>query len=151
MSATATETVAKHAVFATDHDGNRHRVSAWLSWGAAQDEWTRLDDLRRAGELQDVRFFGVRSSDDPGYNRAPRSPWLTQTAAQRPDCVKLDRTERQHVVELARGTAGMDEAADVVFTHLLGQARWSHLEATVVSDYAWGVARFAFPREARFN
>jgi hypothetical protein len=50
-----------HAVFATDGDGNTYRVSDPLSWNAAQDEWTRLDDLRREGRLPQAKFFEVRS------------------------------------------------------------------------------------------
>jgi hypothetical protein len=50
-----------HAVFATDGKHNTFRVSDPLPWGAAQDEWSRLDDLRRAGRLPQAKFFEVRS------------------------------------------------------------------------------------------
>ena len=36
-------------------------------------DWTRLDDLRRDRRFPTVRFFEVRSMDDPGYADAPVS------------------------------------------------------------------------------
>lgn len=56
-----------HAVFGLDAEGKKFRVSEDLTWNQAQREWTRLDDLRRAGYLPHVRFFEVRSTDDPRY------------------------------------------------------------------------------------
>lgn len=65
---TSTDT---HAVFGAKADGTRFRVSDNLTWGAAQLEWNRLDELRRAGYLPHVRFFEVRSTDDPKYADLP--------------------------------------------------------------------------------
>lgn len=62
------------AVFATTADGYRVRVSDHLSWDDAQSEWRRLDDLRLLeGRFPHVRFFTVRSTDDPAWSDAPLS------------------------------------------------------------------------------
>lgn len=148
------------AVFATEDDLRRTRVTRWLDWDAAQDEWTRLDDLRRAGgftrerfgdRLPAVRFFEVRSQDDPKYNELQYEPWVALTDDEKPQWVKLDKTERQAMVELGRKQYGLDDAHDAVFSRLMDDPRWYHLEAVDVSDYAQGVARFCFPSEAKYR
>ncbi len=65
--------VEQHAVFATTHSLRRVRVEAPASWGTAQDQWLKLDDARREGYFPHVKFFEVRSMDDPGYKDAPVS------------------------------------------------------------------------------
>lgn len=55
--------VDSHRVYATTASGT-FRVSDDLSWNAAQWEWNRLDELRRAGYMPHVKFFEVRSVDD---------------------------------------------------------------------------------------
>lgn len=140
----------KHAVFATAPDFHRSRVSGWREWGAAQDEWERLDALRRDGSLPDIKFVEVRSSDDPKYNTAPYEPWVALTAEERPTWVKLDRTERQHLLSIGRAAGDLEGAADAMFTELCKDGRWSHLEAVTISDYTWAAANFCFPHESRY-
>jgi hypothetical protein len=142
--------VSKHAVFATDQRTRRTRVSGWLDWGKAQDEWERLDDLRRAGEFSDTRFFSVRSSDDAQWNGSPFEPWHAFTDEEKPTWVKLDRTERQHLLAVGRAAGDLESAADVMFSELMKDGRWEHLEAVTVSDYTWAAARFCFPQEAKY-
>lgn len=142
--------MTRHAVFATSHDLRRARVSNWLGWNTAQDEWERLDDLRRAGELPDVKFLEVRSMDDPNYRSAPHEPWMSYTADEKPKWVKLDRAERAALLELGRKQSCLDEASDVMFDALFSDPRWEHLPAVDVSDYAHAAARFCFPHEARY-
>jgi hypothetical protein len=59
-------------VFATMADGITYVVGGG-NWQQAQDEWTRLYDLRIAGYLPQVKFFEVRSADDtqPRFADAP--------------------------------------------------------------------------------
>lgn len=143
--------VEKHAVFATDHQHRRYRVSRWLGWNEAQDEWTRLDDLRRTGALPQAKFYSVRSQHDPQWNDSPYQVWFGQTATERGDSVRLSRPERERLVEVAREAGSLDDGNSAVFTELLGDERWNHLDAVVLSEYAWNVARFAHPREAHWN
>lgn len=48
-----------------------------LSWSDAQDEWKRLDDARRAGNLPNVAYLVVRSEADPDvrWAKAHRGNW----------------------------------------------------------------------------
>jgi hypothetical protein len=143
--------VSKHAVFATDQTHFRSRVTRWLDWGKAQDKWERLDDLRRAGSFPDARFFSVRSSDDKQWNGAPFEPWLALTDEEKPTWVKLNRTERAHLLDIGRRAGGLQDAADAMFSELTSDGRWAHLAAVTISDYTWAAARFCFPREAKEN
>lgn len=67
---TATET---HAVYATLADHSKVRVSDPAGWNAAQYEWSRLEEARRARRFPDVRYFCVRSTSDPAWSDAPVS------------------------------------------------------------------------------
>lgn len=81
-----------HAVFATDFEHKTYRVSDPLGFGQAHDEWTRLDDARRAGETPQFKFYEVRSvtlgPDRPlvgpevrshdRYDRAPLVPTVAR-------------------------------------------------------------------------
>lgn len=83
------------AVFATDGEHNVYRVSDPLRWDEAQDEWSRLDDLRRAGRIPQTKFFEVRKvwleNDRPivgpdvrshdRYDKAPLKQSMTQLVA----------------------------------------------------------------------
>lgn len=62
-----------HAVFATTAAGERVRVSDPADWSATTADWSRLDTLRRQRRFPTVKFFEVRSMDDPGYRDAPVS------------------------------------------------------------------------------
>jgi hypothetical protein len=74
MNATQTQQPADlHAVFATTAAGKRVRVTDPAAWDRAQFEWRTLDDQRRARRFPTVKFFEVRSMDDPGYKDAPVS------------------------------------------------------------------------------
>src|SRR5262245_39098747 len=140
----------RHAVFTTTTDLHRSRSTRWLAWDAAQDEWERLDDLRRAGKLDEVKFVEVRSQDDPRYRDLPYEPYRVLTAEERPTWVKLDRAERAHLLAIGRRCGGLDEAASTMFDELLKDGRWEHLPAVDISDYAWAAARFCFPQEAKY-
>jgi hypothetical protein len=63
-----------YAVFATTPDHQRVLVSDHTpSYGVALGSWKRMDDLRLDGRFPHVKFFEVRSTDDPGYADAPVS------------------------------------------------------------------------------
>jgi hypothetical protein len=71
-----------HIVYAvTSSDRTKVRVSEPLPWTEAVDEFTRLDDLRRAGKLPQTAFFAVRSADDPEW---PALSGLQTTIYTRP-------------------------------------------------------------------
>jgi len=138
----------KHAVFATDYELNRYRVSAWLGLGAAHDVWEALDAKRT--ELDDVKFVEVRQLGDPKYSALPYAPWLVLADAEKPTYVSLSRPERQRLLDIGRRAGGRDDAASAIMDELLGEPRWGHLAAVVISDYAWAAANFCFPHEAKY-
>jgi hypothetical protein len=57
----------QHALFAVDHDNEKHRVSRWLPWHDAVDMWYRYDDMRRAHMLPQTKYLAVRQVDDPDW------------------------------------------------------------------------------------
>lgn len=65
--------MSTHAVFATTAAGERVRVTDPASWNWAQAEWKRMDDARRSRQFPTVKFFEVRSMDDPAYKDSPVS------------------------------------------------------------------------------
>jgi len=140
----------KHAVFATSPELHRVRVSRWLDWGAATDEWTRLDDRRRAHEMPHVRHFEVRSSDDPSYRGLDYEPWQALPVEERPKWVKLSRSHRNALIALGREAGDLQAAADAMFDSLSGDPEWAHLPAVTISDYTWAAAQFCFPNESRY-
>lgn len=91
----------QHIVYAVlDTVGNpRIPVSVPQAWGAAIDRWAALDNERVAGNAPTVglprdrypdapvRFFAVRSTDDPGWPASdasyPRTRGLTRAALGR--------------------------------------------------------------------
>lgn len=123
-----------------------HRVSAALTWDRAQDLWTKLDDERRANGQVRETYYEVRSLDDPNYSGLP----YLDLARTKLDHVKLSRPERSRLLDIGRRAGDRDAAADAIFTELCGAAEWDHLDATVISDYAWAAANFCFPQEARY-
>ena len=78
--------------------------------------------------------FSVRSSADP-------------TLVRRLSYVKLDRTERERLLDIGRRAGSLEGAKDEMLSELLSDPRFSHLEAEELSDYAWAAAKFCFPRE----
>ena len=142
--------MSKHGVFTTSTELHLSRVSFWLDWDAAQKAWELIDDRRRKGELFHLKYAEVRSQDDPQYNRAPYEPWMAIPETERPDQVKLDRPSREALLDVGRRAGNFPDAADDMVTELLNDPQWSHLEAVVISDYAWAAARFCFPQEARY-
>src|SRR5262245_29193378 len=119
----------RHAVFVTTTDNDRARVTRWLDWGRAQDEWSRLDDRRRAGELPGVKFFEVRAGDDPSYKGLPLQTWAALPVEERPQYVQLSRPDRARLLDIGRAAGDMQSAADAMFDVLAQDAEWSHLEA----------------------
>jgi hypothetical protein len=67
------EMATDHAVFARGSDGNLYRVTEPMGWNQAVASWQRKDDQRRARQFPHVKFFEVRSMDDPKYMDAPVS------------------------------------------------------------------------------
>jgi len=139
----------KHAVFATSPELRRVRVSRWMEWGAATDEWTRLDDRRRANEMPHVRHFEVRSSDDPSYRGLDYEPWQALPVEERPQWVKLSRDARESLLAVGRRAGSLQDAADAMFDVLIHDSEWSHLAAVTISDYTWAAAQFCFPHESK--
>lgn len=97
-----------HAVFAVDADRNTFRVSDPMGWGAAQDEWLRLDDLRRAGRLPQARFFEVRSVT-LGPDRPLVGPEVR--SHDRYDRAPLNLNLTTPTLEGSRGHADVEDAA----------------------------------------
>lgn len=56
-----------HAVFAVDHDNQKHRLTGPLSYNLAVQHWANLDNELRAGLITGTKFFAVRSIDDPDW------------------------------------------------------------------------------------
>lgn len=140
----------RHAVFVTLNDHYRARVSRYSDWMTAQNEWERLDDMRRDGRMSGVKFLEVRSGDDPKYNTLPMEPWHVLADDQKPTSVKLERSQRERLLRLGREQHDITAAADAMFTEVAADSRWEHLEAVVISDYTWAAARFCFPKEAQY-
>lgn len=61
--------------------------------------------------------------------------------------VRLDRTEREYLLDIGRAAGSLERAKDAMFTALLSDDRFEHLEAETISDYAWAAAKWCFPRE----
>lgn len=66
-----------HNVYAVTEALTKVRITGDLSWDGAQDRWNILDDLRREAAAEDtylvaegfgaIRYFAVRSADDPNW------------------------------------------------------------------------------------
>jgi len=100
-------TTELHAVFATDGEHKTFRVSDPLSWNDAQNEWTKLDDQRRAGLLPQAKFFEVRA-----VTLGPDRPLVG------PEVRSHDRYDRAELnmqmtrpVSSTRGFADVEDAA----------------------------------------
>ena len=65
--------MSEHAVFARTADGQVVRVTDSGDWPSIQRQWKKLDGYRRERRFPHVRFFEVRSMDDPGYAGIPVS------------------------------------------------------------------------------
>lgn len=72
------------------------------------------------------------------------------TSTDRPEFVSLTRPERERLLRIGRREDSLENAADAMFTELVGDPRWEHLEAVVISEYTWAAARFCFPGEAQY-
>jgi len=139
--------MSKHAVFMD----RTHRVSAALSWDKAQELFEKLDDERRADGnarpgTDSYLYYEVRSLDDPAYKALP----FLDLSTRKLDHVRLSRPERERLLDIGRRAGGRDDAADAIMSELLCDPHWAHLEAIVISDYAWAAANFCFPQEARY-
>lgn len=74
--------------------------------------------------------------------------------------IKLTQAERKSIASSARkhvadlgheGGYGIDDAAILIEQQLDGLGRFDDLPYTEISDYAYGLARYVCPREAREN
>jgi hypothetical protein len=155
-------TADQHIVLACAQDGTYYRLPGSMSWGTAQDEWSYHDDMRRSGRRPNVRYYAVRSANDPdprwasASTAAPDGIFNTADADQLP--FKLSAGQRNQLVREAHRFRrehdygdGVDptEVSDHVFTTLLNDEPYCNLtrdyEAIEVSDYAYGIARFVTP------
>lgn len=74
-----------------------------------------------------------------------------KTKVQKPlDHVKLDRPERERLLDIGRAAGDLYSAKDAMFTELLADERFEHLDPVVVSDYAYAAAKFCFPAETKY-
>lgn len=126
-------TSTAHAVF----QNRRARVTVALPWDRAQAAFERLtaDDPDSTYE--------VRSLADPAFASLP----FVDPDARKLGYVKLSRPEREHLLNQGRRAGDLLAAKDVMLDALLADPRWEHLEAEVVSDYAYAAAKFCFPQE----
>jgi len=67
--------------------------------------------------------------------------------AKLPTYVKLDRGDRERLLDIGRRAGDLEAAKDAMLDELLADPKWSHLEAEVISDYAWAAAKWCYPRE----
>lgn len=150
----------QHAIFAVATDGATYRLGNSMSWGAAQDEWERHDNARRAGLRPHVSYYAVRSIDDPDPRwvnaRTEEAQGVWQTLPENLPPFKLTSDLRGELISegFARrrelGGQGVDpvEISDHVFSIMLNEPRFGteEYEATEISDYAYGIARFVTPK-----
>lgn len=92
----------RHAVFAVTETLRKVRITEPDAWGRTIDTWTLCDDARRDGDIryvgsEPIRYYAVRSMDDPEWNDAPRVT-LNKVAA---DSVKLTPKQATALAALA--------------------------------------------------
>lgn len=124
------QTTLHHAVFDTE---TNERVSRWLHFAAASDLHTK-----QYGEPRDR--YVVRSRQDPRYRDLP-------LRVVKLDHVKLDRVEREELLDLGRRAGDLESAKDAMLDELLSDPRFADIDVVEVSDYAFAAAKFCFPRE----
>lgn len=100
----------------------------------AVEDFASYGDAVAEFEKRDPEKFAVRSAADPNVVR-------------RLDYVKLDRVERETLLDLGRRAGSLEAAKAAMFSELLTDARFEHLDPVELSDYAWAAAKFCFPRE----
>lgn len=83
------------------------------------------------------------------YFIAAEEPVRIPAPEPKPTYVTLDKPERELMLEIGRRAGDLYSAKDAIFNELLSDPRWEHLEAEVISDYAWAAARWCFPQESR--
>lgn len=91
-----------HLVYAVTDDLARHRVSGPLDWDTAQRRWRKLDDQRRAQRRQTiggerVRYFAVRSADDPEWPGPLAERGRIEVEADRPHEIVLVHVRQRRV------------------------------------------------------
>lgn len=121
----------QHAVFTRQP---RERITAWGTFEQSTEAYYRGD--RSVDRV-------VRSSVDPEWCGAE----FRQPAAQPAKYVKLTRDERERLLNVGRCAGCLEAAKDAMFDDLAADARFEHLDAEVLSDYAWSAAKFCYPRE----
>lgn len=124
-----------YAVFSRDP---RERLTTWMTWEDAQRAYA-------CGYTNGDRTLDrvVRSSVDPAWCGAEyRVP-----AAQPAKRVRLTADERERLLALGRAAGDLEGAKDRMLNALCSDARFEHLPADELSDYAWAAAKFCYPRE----
>lgn len=161
-----------HAVFARTRKGEWHRVSANIPFGAATRKYEAIGDpfqkpdpalacevgfwetSEHASVVQGepVWYLAVRSLNDPAFKDVSTAVLVRdgEPICEPRGYVQLTSTERSVLARLGRKTGDMDSANDAIVTALLDRADTAHLDASTISDYAWSLARFCFPAEARY-
>jgi hypothetical protein len=107
-----------------------------------------LEALEQAG-LVEYDYELVPHADGVYTERFTVTP-VEGATADKPEFVSLDRTERARLLDVGRAAGDMQTAADEMFSVLLQDPRWEHLEAVVISEYSWAAAKFCFPNEAKY-
>lgn len=100
-----------HIIYAVTDDLARHRLSDPLDWNTAQRRWDRLDRARLRGRRQTidgvpVRYFAVRSADDPEWPSVLATRRCVETAPDRPYTAGLRKLTDGGYVATVEGQTG---------------------------------------------
>jgi hypothetical protein len=131
--------VLQYVVYATMADGITYVVGGG-NWQQAQDEWKRLDDLRIAGYLPQVKFFEVRSSDDtqPRFADAPALALNRLKATLTGRGFAKDENAAREAWKLAHGRK------TIVGDKTQGNGGWFYTSSgTPVAHGLWALAKIA--------
>jgi len=138
--------------FYTNHEVEqavKDRVTLGRPAGFARGFWWP----RREGKLADKRgpngeyLHQTSLALGGGFRRLPAPEPEPTPDPELPKFVKLDKIEREDLLEIGRRAGDLESAKDAMFDQLINDPRWEHLDAVEISDYAWAAARWAFPRE----
>ncbi len=155
------------AVFARTEKGDWHRVSDPLTFSAATALYTKLGDPFQGHmpcqvgfwessdhtgviEGESVRHLAVRALAELGKESTGVLVRNGEAISAPRAYVQLSATDRSVLARLGRKAGDLESANDAIMTTLLDRPDTAHLDAATISDYAWSLARFCFPAEARY-